>query len=59
MHHHFDWDLALSVILVLWFYQMIENLCTFFHYEWDRPSKEIHKVGEKIGVRTLNELLYV
>lgn len=41
------------------FYEMVEYLAAFLDDKGNRPSEEIHKVGQKIGMRTVYKLLDV
>ena len=38
---------------------MVEYLCAFFENEGDGPCKEVHEVGEEVGVWREVELLDV
>lgn len=38
---------------------MEEHLTHFFNHKRNRPSEEVHEVGKKVGMRTLDELLNV
>jgi hypothetical protein len=36
---------------------VVEYLCAFFDHEGDGPCKEVHEVGEEVGMRAVDELL--
>lgn len=46
-------------MFLIGFYEMVEYLAAFLDNKRNGPGEEIHKVGQKIGMRTVYKLLDV
>jgi len=59
VHQYFDGQLFLAVVIFVGLDEVEQHLRALFDDEGDGPGKEVHEVGEQVGVWTLHELLDV